>query len=233
MIRQLQRMALLAAAVAMIVPASLRAQASPRERAREVLPPAVVSELDALATRMEREGVPSEPLYNKALEGAAKRIPPDRLMPAVTDYARRLREARTALGPRADTPLLMAGADAFRRGIDMKTLRTLARDERPSPMAVLVLADLVETGVPTDRALDLVHEAMMRRARDEMMMGIPADVRQLMRMGHSPMEAAERVREAMRHWRGGSMGMMPPVPPGAEPLMWERDRPHHRRPGGG
>jgi hypothetical protein len=55
--------------------------------------------------RSATSGVPDEPLYVKALEGAAKRVPPERLVPAVREYAARLGEARLALGAGAPVPL--------------------------------------------------------------------------------------------------------------------------------
>ena len=48
--------------------------------------------------------------------------------------------------------LLVAGADALQRGVPSDALRSLDSEAGRSPMAVLVLAELHETGVPTDRA---------------------------------------------------------------------------------
>ena len=72
-------------------------------------------------------------------------------------------------------------------------------------MAVLVLADLVETGVPSPQALQVLREAMSERMNDQRMLQIPEHVRGLMREGHSPMAAAERVWSRM-HRGGGGMG---------------------------
>lgn len=202
----------------------LSAQETARERARETLPPGLFGEVDALATGAEREGIPSDPIFNKALEGAAKRVPPDQLLPAVNRYVFRLREARGAFGAEAPPPLVIAGADALQRGVEADALRQLGRGEGgpgPSPMAVLVLAELVEEGVPTDRALGVLGEALRLRARDQEMLGIPGQVRQLMRQGQSPQEAADQIRRALRQGRGGG-GVGPPVPPGSEPVTEQR-----------
>ena len=211
------------------------AQESPRERARAALPSGLFEEIDALATRAESDGVPSDPLFNKALEGLAKRVPPDQLLPAVNRYAVRLREAHGAFGEFATGPLTVAGADALQRGVGADALRRLGRGEGggpgPSPVAVLVLADLVEDGVPAERALDVLQEALRRRAREQEMLGIPAQVRQLMRQGQSPQDAAEQVRRTLQRGRGGG-GVGPPVPPGSEPVTPGRRSPGMGRGGG-
>src|SRR3989304_4248933 len=99
-------MALLTAA---LVGTSVSAQETPRTRAQGTLPADVFAQVDAAARAAEQEGIPGDILFNKALEGAAKRVPADRLAPAVEAYAGRLRQARGAFGPEARGPLLVAG----------------------------------------------------------------------------------------------------------------------------
>ena len=199
------------------------AQETPRERAMSVLPSDLYESVAALAAA---SGVPDEPIFNKALEGVAKRVPTPLLLPAIEAYAGRLGVARDALGPAAATPLLVAGADALQRGVPSDALRALEADGARSPVALLVLADLHETGVPTDRALAVLREAIAQRTQDDRMLDIPADVRRLIRDGRPPTDAADRVRQTLRDRRGGGVG--PPVPPGSQPTT---DR--VRRPGGG
>ncbi len=225
--RRLPILALLAL-IAGGLPCELQAQEA-RVRAQQTLPDDVFQELDALATAADAEGIPGELIFSKALEGAAKRVPANRLVPAVEAYTGRLRVARGAFGPGATGPLLVAGADALQRGVEAEALRGLGDPSERSPMAVLVLAELVETGVPAERALGLVREAMQRRARQQEMLGLPARVRQLMQQGRSPQDAAEQVRRALQRGRGSGVG--PPVPPGSEPVTRQR-RPQARRPGG-
>lgn len=202
--------------------ASAGAQETPQARARSVLQPEIYNRVEALARALESEGLPAEPIYNKALEGVAKRVPQDRLLPALDGYAGRLRMARSALGPETDVAMLVAGADAIQRGVGPEALGRLNARERHSPMAVLVLADLVETGVPTDEALDVLHEAMRRRMGEQEMMGISGRVRALMGQGRSPQEAMEQVRRMMQRRGGGDLTA--PVAPGAEPLTRGRRR---------
>jgi hypothetical protein len=211
------------------------AQETARERARATLSPTVFGEVEALAIQADREGIPSEPLFNKALEGAAKGVRAERLLPALNAYATRLRTAHRAFGPTASASLVVAGADALQRGVESEALGRLGRGEGggpgPSPMAVLVLADLVEAGVPAERALGVLQEALRMRTREQQMLGIPGQVRQLMRQGQSPQEAADQVRRALQRGRGGG-GVGPPVPPGSEPVTRDRQRRMKGRGGG-
>jgi hypothetical protein len=226
------RMSMQCLAIALLAAGSpLAGQETARERAQAVLNPEVFQGIEALASEATREGIPEEPLFNKALEGIAKRVPQDRLVPAVTAYATRLRAAHQAFGGTAPAPLLVAGADALQRGVRAETLRGLGESENRSAMAVLVLADLVEAGVPGERALSVLREAMRMRTRQQAVLDIPAQVRRLIREGRSPQEAADQVRRALQRGRGGDA--LAPVPPGSEPSTRDRRRAAGRGGAGG
>jgi hypothetical protein len=202
---------------------ALTAQDAARERARQMLPPDVFEGLTSMAEELTGQGIPSEPLYNKALEGMAKRVSPDRLIPAVRMYADRLGSARRALGPTAAVPLLVAGADAIQRGVPPTALESLPSDRPRTAVAVLVLAELHESGVPTERALAVLRQALDQRTDEARMLDITARVRRLIRDGVPPDEAVDRVRRTLRRDRGR---VGPPVPPGSEPTTTDavRDR---------
>ena len=205
---------------------AVTAQETARDRARQTLPQPVFEELTTLADELAADGIPDEPLFNKALEGMAKRVPPDRLMPAVRAYGGRLGDARRALGPAAGVPLLVAGADALQRGVSQDALRALPTDRPRSPLALLVLAELVESGVPPDRAIAILRQAMEQQTQDARILDITARVRRLIRDGVPPQEAVDRVRRALQRARGD---VGPPVPPGSEPTLTDLIR---RRRGG-
>ena len=242
MMRRALTLAILAGAA--VVP--LHGQTTPRDQARTVMPPALFQDVDALAAAAMERGIPADPLFNKALEGMAKHVPQGLLMTALRGYSDRLGTARMAFGVDAGPPMLVAGADALQRGVGPEALRDLGEGSMHSPMAVLVLADLIETGVPSDRALEVLHEAMGQRMSGDMMLEIPDHVRGFMREGRSPGAAAEMVWSRMRGGMGGigSMGgwtmgaggmlgsggstMGPGVPPG-----WTPTGGGDRHPGGG
>jgi hypothetical protein len=212
---------MLYAAVALTMALPAHAQTTPaQERARAVLPPDVFTRVEAIAADAVRDGLPPEPLWDKALEGAAKRVPPARIAPAVSEYAARLSAAQGALGVGLAADALVAAADALRRGVPATALGQLG-EARPRAMALVVLADLVETGVPVDRALDVVREAIARRTADEEMMAINARVRAAMRQGETAAAAAERVRRTIREGRPTAAPTRdragPPAPPGSQP----------------
>jgi len=216
----MRRTILALAAAVWLAAVGVGAQETPRDRAQQALPAEVFRNLTGLADEMAAQGIPTEPLYIKALEGTAKRVPPDRLLPAVRAYGDRLGEARRAFGDGAPTPLLVAGADALQRGVRPEALRAMPADRPRSPMAIVVLADLLESGVPEDRALMMLREVMAQRPRDDRMLDVSARVRHLIRQGLTPQEAVEQVRRNLQRSRDGSMG--PPIPPGTGPVIRDR-----------
>jgi len=211
---------MLTVATAWLAATGAGAQETPRARAQRALPPEVFRELSGLADDVAGSGIPGDPLYVKALEGTAKRVPADRLLPAVRAYANRLGEARQAFGADAPTPLLVAGADALQRGVRPQALRQLPADRPRSAMAIVVLADLLESGVPEERAIAMVRQIMVQRVRDQQMLDASARVRLLIRQGMTPQDAVDQVRRSLQRTRDGSMG--PPVRPSTEPTIRDR-----------
>jgi hypothetical protein len=220
-----------AALCGLVIPSLALGQTTNRERARNVLAPDVLRAVEALADAAERDGLPSDPVYAKALEGVAKGVPEARLLPALDQFAGRLRVARDVLGAAAQAPLLVAGVDALARGVPTETLRGLAAAER-RPVAIVVLGDLVQSGLPADAALEVVREALARRAPDEALLDIPPAARRLLRDAGSTDAALDALRRRIRDG-GGRVG--PPAPPGSEPLDRDRRRgdPDPRAGGGG
>ena len=191
-------------------PATAASRTEAREQARRVLTADVFEQVEAEASALSDAGIPADLLYRKALEGAAKGVRADLLVPGVLAYAGRLRDARAALFPdppspaQVDAPLLVAGADALQRGVSPALLRRLGQDgSERTPVSMLVLADLVETGIGDDRALLLVREALQQRTRDQRMLDLPEDVRRLLRDGRTPSDVTDELRRALRR-RGGT-----------------------------
>ena len=164
------------------------------------MPPEVASQVEAIVQAASEAGLPTAPLYDKALEGAAKRVPPARIVPAISSYADRLRTARQVMGLSRE-PWIVAGADALGRGVSADALSRVV-DERANqgPMAVVVLGDLVESGVPTDHALEVVREAVRSGQEEADMVAISGTVDRLIREGDAPPDAARRL---VRHMRRG------------------------------
>jgi hypothetical protein len=114
--------------------------------------------------RASARGLPAEPLLAKVREGRLKRAGAGRIRGAVVALATRLDSARMALGPRATVEELSAGADALAAGANPAALRAL-RDAslgRPIGPSLGTLAQLVASGVPARRAVEMITELLRR-----------------------------------------------------------------------
>lgn len=228
MLRMLTRAAPAVLASLSLLSAPLAAQEDARmERVRDAFPAEAADEIAHVVSDAEAEGLPSGTVLGKALEGAAKGIPPERVVAAVSRHADRLRRA-TGLLPEGTGPHgLVAAADALQRGVPDDAVRELgARAGDGTPEALVVLGDLAEAGVPVDRALEVVTEALAQGRRGQGLLGMPAAVRRLTRQGTPPARAARAVTRALAG-KGPPSGVPPvqlppqaggpPVPPGAGP----------------
>jgi hypothetical protein len=114
------------------------------------------------------EGLPEEPLVQKALEGASKGATGDRIAAAVRNLGTIMRTARGALGPASSDQEIVAGAAALRAGADSEGLRNLRRVRGTADLGVplAVLADLVGLGVQVDAAYQSVLDLARTRATD-------------------------------------------------------------------
>jgi hypothetical protein len=156
-------------------------------------------------------GLPSEPLIQRALEGATKGAAGARIVAAVRRLATDLGTARTALGSRAGAPELEAGVAALRAGATPELLTQL-RDVRRPPltMALSVLADLVASGVPVDSASAVVL-ALAPTARDADLVEFRRAVERDISLG-APPGAAAAVRALNTGIRSVTAAPGQPVP---------------------
>lgn len=210
------------------LPAALWAQEGWRERLAEVYPAAAVTRIEEIIVSAEAASVPSNPLVSKALEGAAKGVPADRVIAALSGYASRLSEAAGLIGSRQDAMDIVATADALRRGVPAPTVQQLVAAHTGSlSVPLVVLGDLLEAGVPIDGAYEVVNSALTAEQAPEELLAIPGAIRRMVREGRSPGDAANAVGKAIGRGRGVGVGPQgapqngppggPPVPPGAGP----------------
>ncbi len=127
------------------------------------LDPPTRDSVESLVQATRGEGLPVEPLIQKALEGASKGAGGPRIVAAVRALAGHLKEARAALGPQSTEAELVAGAAALRAGVSPGSLRELrgARSTREVAVPLGVLADMVAGGVAPDEA----YRSVIRLAR--------------------------------------------------------------------
>ncbi len=165
------------AALLLLAPPSLGAQA--REDAAQ--------RIEAARRHAETAEIPVSLLDLKVAEGRAKGVPAARIAGAVEArlaLPARAREAMSAGGLRGPLAAadLSAGADALSAGVSAEALATLTRsapgDRRA--VAIAVLAQLVQEGDRSDRALERVRTAMadpetLRTLPGQVRRGVPLD----------------------------------------------------------
>lgn len=181
-------------------PRGLNAQASDLAKIRAAFPGGIGERIVEVIREAGRDGLPTDPLVKKALEGSAKRAPSGQVVKAITSYAAELREARSLIGKSAGEEDLVQVAEALRRGIGGSTIRSLARSRSGNlAMLLLVLGDLREEGVPAQAARSLVEDAASSGYRGQRLLSLSASVRGLIRKGKlRPTDAADSVRKELR-----------------------------------
>ena len=124
-------------------------------RLTERLDPTTARQVAAVVDSAGRARLPTEPLVQKALEGAAKRVPSPRIVAAVSALYQALGRARQALGGPAEEQEIVTGALWLRSGGgpgDLTRLKQRA-GRRSVAVAITVLTDLVQRGVAPNEAV--------------------------------------------------------------------------------
>jgi hypothetical protein len=177
----------LAIALVLAVPAVAGAQ-DPRLAQR--LPPDAVAPVTAVVDSARRGGLPTEPLVDRALEGASKRAGAERIVAAVRRLFADLGAARDALGVPSSEAEIVAGASALRAGArpgDLVELRR-RRGRQPVTVAAAMLTDLVALGVPPDTATAAVL-ALADEADDATYVAFRRGVERDVALGATPLAA--------------------------------------------
>jgi hypothetical protein len=185
---------ILPAAATGLLAGSAAAQGRPtaEERLRGRLDAATEASVLALVDSARAVGLPTEPLVDKALEGASKRAPGPRIVTAVRTLSTELGGARDALGGDAPPAEIAAAAGALHIGVrpgEIARLRS-ARSRQPLTVALGVLSDLVARGVPTDTATMAVTVLVDARVADDELVDFRRSVERDIALGAPPSAAA-------------------------------------------
>src|SRR5437763_424577 len=131
-----------------LVTSPLAAQ-SVRSRLEARVPTGAVSTVDSLVQVAAREGLPTEPLVQKALEGGAKHVPAPRIGAAAQEMLEQLRDARALLVRAGDAPPATAAEvttiyAALKRGVPAPVVERVvaAMPREPRGSALPAVADL-------------------------------------------------------------------------------------------
>lgn len=183
-------------------------------RARLVgrVPNAALPALDSIVSEADAEGIPTEPLIQKALEGGAKGVPSAGIVAAVGASASHLRSALALLRlsgeSRPEPAEVTAVAVALARGVSPELVSSLsaALPGEPTGPALHAVADLVGHGFAEDAAVDLIVDAAQSGLRGLRLLDVAAAVVQELQRGQTQTMALARVRD-----------MLPNVPPPPRP----------------
>lgn len=173
-----------------------------------------------LRTQLEiavENGLPTAPLINRALEGAARRVGGPKILQVVRDHMAAMAHARDVLGAKSSADELDAGASALRAGIDMRTLASI-RDTRPVGAAVIpltVLTDIVGRGVPERAARDAVAAIAKMPSSDDALRGLQSTVAKNTIRG--PGMAVDALNRYLRTTISGANPLAAPVSPDRKP----------------
>jgi len=143
-------------------------------RARLVgrIPAAAIAPVDSVVRAAAADGLPTDPLVEKALEGGAKQASSELIVAAVAQIANELREARALLvHSGATAPVqpteVVAVAAALARGLPATLVQRLVAvlPGEPTGPALDAVAEMVGHGFVQDSAVDLVVDAMRQGLR--------------------------------------------------------------------
>jgi hypothetical protein len=132
----------------------------------------------AIVDSARRNGVPTEPLIDRALEGASKHAPGTLIVNSVRRWAMDLRMARQALGPASTEAEVVAGATAIRNGVKPQELERLrqVRDGQRYAVALNVMNYLVNKGVQADTISPVVVDLVLASATDAQFLTLQQEV---------------------------------------------------------
>jgi hypothetical protein len=148
--------------------------------------------VNALVDSARGARLPTAPLVDKALEGAAKGSDGKKIVAAVRQLSVQMGSAKRVLGPNTGPDEIKAAATAIAAGVsdrDLALLRSASR-KRPVTMPLAVLTDLIGRDVPVATATGLVIQLARSGIRDQDLTLFQRNVRADIDHGADPTAAA-------------------------------------------
>jgi len=136
--------------------------------------------------------LPTAPLVDKALEGAAKGSDGQKIVVAVRQLSMQMGSAKRVLGASATSDEIKAAATALAAGVSERDLARLrsASGKRPITMPLAVLTDLIVRDVPVGTATGLVVQLARSGVKDPELALFQRNVRADIDRGADPSVAA-------------------------------------------
>jgi hypothetical protein len=208
-----------AAAQARDVRAELAARGAPAD---------FIERVGAAVDATRAQGLPPEPLIDKALEGWAKRgrVPEERVLAVLDQVRQRLAEGRAATlrAGMADPPgaVVAASAEALSRGMtpdDVRDLVATASDADQAAAGLTVAASLCAQGLDRGAAVRAVQDAYRRHAGVGGLFELPSAVAGMTGRGVPMADVARRIMQGgglplPAAGQGAGQGRPGTVPPG-------------------
>jgi hypothetical protein len=199
----------LAAAALLLVAPALAAQGTSDARLASRLDKPTFASVTAIIDSARRAKLPTDPLYDKALEGAAKGSDGVKIVAAVRGLSGRMVLARRSLGPSATPNEIKAASTAIEAGVSSSALARLkaASGKRPITMPLAVLTDLIGRDVPIATASNLVVQLARAGVKDPELALFQRNVRGDIDRGADPSAAAQtRARGLLLRGTGTGSG---------------------------
>jgi hypothetical protein len=194
---------LVAAAVLAAVPALAAAQQDVEARLEaRGLPADLARSVAAVAADAAARGVPAGPLADKAVEGWAKQVPPDRILTAVRTFSDRLTEARQAVRAAGLTQppgdVVVAAAEAMSTGLGAGHVESVVRASptaAEAAPALSVTAALAAQGIGGEQAATIVVRALRGHRPMVQLLNLPSLARVMHSEGLGPSEIGRKVQD--------------------------------------
>ena len=166
------------------------------------VPPQIASLVEELGTAASARGLPIDPLIEKAIEGSAKGVAPERVASALRLVALQLDTAAAALrdgGLVSDTLAIAAGEFAITAGLSGSDITALARtgaNAAALTVGLRVAGTLAALGVPPAEDIGLVSVGLRSGEPVSALLSLPANVQSAMARGATPAQAAAGLARA-------------------------------------
>jgi hypothetical protein len=176
--------------IALMLVAPLAVAQDPRLSARLDKPTLIA--VNAIVDSARAAKLPTAPLVDKALEGAAKGSDGPKIIVAVRQLSMQMGSARRVLGSSATPDEIKAAVTALAAGVSENDLARLraASGKRPMTMPLAVLTDLIVREVPIATATSLVIQLARSRVKDTDLALFQRNVRTDIDRGADPSVAA-------------------------------------------
>lgn len=165
------------------------------------VPADVAAAVSTVVDSATARGLPAGPLVNKALEGAAKGVPGDRVLAAVRLVLQQMSAADGALRAvgASNADAITAGAFAISAGLGVGDVTEVARTAQPShstATALQVAGTLAALGVPPARSVSLVDATIKAGGPVGDLVTLPGQVQAAMAGGAPPAAVAAGLERA-------------------------------------